>query len=101
MGPIQLRLSPLVEFTLPFLRVIDHVHPLLLIGADVLRATTNPFHWSFGGVHLQRGAESVVGFLSFQRPDYAERVPLVWVPQDGQPFRVPGFASQGGGNSRI
>ena len=96
-GPFQITLSDKVKITLPFIRVADHHYPLLLLGADVLRTYTDPSATSYAGTKITRQENGATGALLFDTREGTSEVPLVWIPQDTQPFRVPGYPLERGG----
>ena len=51
-GLVHIKFNEEVEYQLPFIRVVEHLHPLLLIGADVLRGGNTEGKWNFGGIHV-------------------------------------------------
>ena len=52
------------------MRVINHPHPLLLVGADVLCGGRSPPMWNFNGVHQKTlGGNVCEGALVFEKGD--------------------------------
>lgn len=75
-GPIQVKFSGNVSFTLPEIKVIKHGEPLALIGTDILgRATSG---WAFSSVGINQ--EDDVGLLKFTNGDQVETIQLVHAP---------------------
>ena len=66
-GPVDIRMGPDVVVQLPYLRVIDHPHPLTLLGADVLRAGRPLPSWSFGGITNVETDKGVESYMHFQK----------------------------------
>ncbi len=73
-GPINVRFDGMVNVALPYLRVIDHSHPILLIGADILRSShASPGLWHFGGVVNKPTPMEFRSYLIFGHPNYEDR----------------------------
>ena len=45
-GPLDMHFSGEIAINLPFIRVVEHSHPILLIGADILKYYINPKGWT-------------------------------------------------------
>ncbi len=63
------------------LRVIEHPHPLLLLGADVLRGGRPRDSWNFQGLRVETtGLNQVDAWLEFSVGGDVVRVPLPHAP---------------------
>jgi hypothetical protein len=49
-GPVKFSFAPGLELELPYVRIVDHPHCLLLLGADILRPGKHPDQWNFVGI---------------------------------------------------
>ena len=68
--PFVLRLGEKVVFTIHGMKVLEHPHPLVLIGADVLRGGRGPTGWNYDGMALTTHAPGKVsGVLKFSKGD--------------------------------
>ena len=80
-GPVTITFDGQVNVTLPFLKVVSHGEPLLLIGADCLRGGRPLTQWNFqciGVKTLQVG--QVEGYMEFARNGQERRIPLLNAP---------------------
>ena len=90
-GPVKFRFSPEVEVELPWIRVIDHPHCLLLFGADILRYGQTMGDWGFVGIVNKKLAERVHSYLIFEKEGHQTAVCLASCPAANRvPFRVEG-----------
>ena len=67
-SPFTMRLGPNVSFVISGMRVLEHPHPLMLIGADILCGGRAPPSWNYEGSTLTtEGPGVVTGSLRFRR----------------------------------
>lgn len=90
-GPVRVTLGPGVQFDLVGLRVIDHPHPMLLLGADILRGGRPAGEWNFAALRARTLAPgNVEGWLVFQREKQEAWCPCTHFPAVGKvPFAFP------------
>lgn len=63
------------------MRVIDHPHAFMLLGADVLCGGRDSASWNFAGIKVRTvGPGKVVGSLSFEVGGEEKRAPLYHAP---------------------
>lgn len=80
-GPLTMSLGPNLQINVPFVRVIQHNHPLFLLGADVMRAGSVMGQWHFTGIKAVAKVGGVDTYLTFQQPGGPEaRALLVSAP---------------------
>ena len=80
-GPLTISFDGQVSVTIPFLKVISHGEPLLLIGADCLRGGRPLTQWNFTSI----GARTVAvgkaeGYVEFTKSGVDRRIPLINAP---------------------
>jgi hypothetical protein len=94
-GPVKFQLSPEIILELPFVRVIEHPHCLILLGAEILRPGKEEDQWSFNGViNETHGKNQVSSYLMFQKAHHRAAARLLSCPVgDRQPFRISGVTS--------
>jgi hypothetical protein len=80
-GVAELQLAPGVVYLTHGLKLIDHPHPLLLVGSDVLSGGRGPGQWNYAGLRLITGAHGAVrGLVHFERDGTLVEEALVNVP---------------------
>jgi hypothetical protein len=71
-GPVMLQLGPKVRFQVMGMKLIDHPHPLMLIGSDVLSGGRPKNHLNFTGLRVETDENQAMrGYLCFARGDQA------------------------------
>jgi hypothetical protein len=91
-GDTDLQISRDIRTRVRNLRVIDHPHPFLLLGADVLSGGRKSGQWNFSGIQVKTLAEgSVEAELNFEISGKTVHVALVHAPVGSSvDTRVPG-----------
>lgn len=78
---VRLQLAPDVIYSIQGLKLIEHPHPLILIGSDVLSGGRLPGQWNYTGLKLSTDAEGVVsGHICFEKGGQPIEEKLVNVP---------------------
>lgn len=78
---VRLQLAPGVTYGIRGLKLINHPHPLFLIGSDVLSGGRGDGQWNYAGVVLETSAAGdVTGRLCFSRGGEKAEETLVNVP---------------------
>lgn len=66
------------------MRVIEHPHPFMLLGADVLQGGRDPSVWNFAGMTVKTLAIGKVAVsMNFETDGQEVKVPLPYAPADG------------------
>lgn len=80
-GPVLMKFSNNVEFSVSNIRVLSHPVPLLLIGSDILRGGREETAWNFNGLQQKTvSGGRVEGELVFAKNGHEERCPLIFSP---------------------
>ena len=80
-GDTDLQISREIRTRVRNLRVIDHPHPFLLLGADVLSGGRNLGQWNFSGIQVKTVAEGhVEAKLTFEISGNTVNVALAHAP---------------------
>ena len=97
-GPVDLVFGEGVAFRIWGLRLVDHQHPLFLLGSDILQGGRPPHEWNYAGEDRWTAADGATGgSLKFQGDGKMVARPYYWVPSArAQPFtNRPGPAGPG------
>ena len=66
------------------MRVIEHPHPFLLLGADMISGGKENKHWNLTGLKVKTIREGQVeGFLLFEQNGHEVAIPLPHAPAAG------------------
>ena len=80
-GPVSFTFDSQITITIPFIKVVSHGEPLLLLGADGLRGGRPLSQWNFVSVGARTLAVGKVeGFLEFVRNGVSRQVTLINAP---------------------
>ena len=83
-GTTVLQLGPGIFAAVRNMRVIEHPHPFLLLGADVISGGKENIHWNFTGLKVKTICEGQVeGFLLFEQHGHEVAIPLPHAPANG------------------
>ena len=80
-GEVRMQLAPGVTYAIQGLKLIQHPHPLILIGSDILSGGRVQGSWNYTGLKLGTDALGVVtGHICFEKAGHVLEEPLVNVP---------------------
>jgi hypothetical protein len=97
-GETVLQISSKVFARVKNLRVINHPHPFMLLGADVLRGGRPREQWNFRGLKVvTTGLNAVKAFLEFEVGDDVVEVPLPHAPAGAINMIQPAIANVSSG----
>lgn len=80
-GPVRIQLAPGVAFVISGMKLINHPHPLILIGGDLLSGGREKGQVNYTGLKLDTGENgAVTGFICFEKMGTVVEEQLVNVP---------------------
>lgn len=80
-GEVKLQLAPGVTYAIQGLKLIDHPHPIVLVGSDVLSGGRGAGQWNYTGLRLETDVQGMVkGLICFAKDGEHVEEELVNVP---------------------